>query len=89
MGRSVLAYQFVAGLSNHLKAKLVGREGTFEELLAKARFEEARVKELSQEKKHTQQTNPPPTTRKNPNPTGPRNSGSGGSTNSPYCCSPC
>ena len=41
MGRSVLAYQFVAGLLPHLKSKLVGSDGGFEELLTKARFEEA------------------------------------------------
>ena len=41
MGQSVLAYQFVAGLTGDLKAKLVGCEGTFDELLVKARFEEA------------------------------------------------
>ena len=42
MGRSVLAYQFIAGLLPHLKAKIAGQEGTFEELLTKTRFEEAR-----------------------------------------------
>ena len=43
MGRSILAYQFVSGLVDALKVELVGREGTFEELLAKARFEEAKL----------------------------------------------
>ena len=33
MGRSVQAYQFVAGLLPHLKSKLVGSDGKFEELL--------------------------------------------------------
>ena len=42
MGRSMLAYQFVAGLLLHLKSKLVGNDGKMEELLVKARFEEAR-----------------------------------------------
>ena len=46
MGRSVLAYQFVAGLRDKLKAKLVGQSGSFEELLCKARFEEARMREM-------------------------------------------
>ena len=46
MGGSVLAYQFVAGLVKELKAKLVGAEGTFEQLLERARFEEARIREL-------------------------------------------
>ena len=43
MGRSVLSNQFVAGLADRLKTKLVGRTGTFEELLVQARFEEARL----------------------------------------------
>ena len=42
MGRLVLAYQFIAGLLPHLKAKIAGQEGTFKELLTKTRFEEAR-----------------------------------------------
>ena len=46
MGQSVLAYQFVAGLVDNLKAKLVGCVGSFEELLAKARFEEARLRDV-------------------------------------------
>ena len=46
MGRSVLAYQFVAGLLPHLKSKLVGSDGQFEELLTKARFEEARYRDV-------------------------------------------
>ena len=43
MGKSVLSNQFVSGLVDPLKAKMLGRSGTFEELLAKARFEEARL----------------------------------------------
>ena len=39
MGRSVLSNQFVAGLIDKIKAKIVGSTGTFEELLAQARFE--------------------------------------------------
>ena len=46
MGQSVLTYQFVAGLIDPIKAKLVGTAGTFDELLAKARFEEACIKEV-------------------------------------------
>ena len=46
MGQSVLTYQFVAGLVDGLKSKLVGREGTFEQLLAVARFEEARIRDI-------------------------------------------
>ena len=47
MGRSVLAYQFVAGLKPNLKSKLAGVEGTFDQLLVKARFEEAKLRDLS------------------------------------------
>ena len=45
-GRSVLAYQFIAELLPHLKAKIAGQEGTFEELLTKTRFEEARHRDI-------------------------------------------
>ena len=47
MGQSVLANQFVAGLRPELKAKVVGSEGNMEQLLMKARFEEAKQKELA------------------------------------------
>ena len=43
MGQSVLQNQFVVGLIDRLKAKLVGHRGAFDELLTKARFEEARL----------------------------------------------
>lgn len=33
MGRSVLAYQFVAGLKSNLKSKVAEIEGTFDQLL--------------------------------------------------------
>ena len=44
--QSVLAYQFVAGLGLPIKEKLAGCEGTFEQLLLKARFEEAMIRDL-------------------------------------------
>ena len=44
--RSVLASQFIAGLKSNIKAKVAGVEGDFEELLAKARFEEARLRDF-------------------------------------------
>ena len=47
MGQSVLQYQFIAGLQADLKAKVVGCSGSFEELLSKARFEEARLREMA------------------------------------------
>ena len=42
MGHSVLAYQFVAGLKDVLKSKLVGKEGSFEELPARDRLRRQR-----------------------------------------------
>ena len=33
MGKSVLAYQFTAGLLPHLKAHIARQDGTFEKLL--------------------------------------------------------
>jgi hypothetical protein len=43
MGRSVLANQFVSGLQSDLKSKLAGKEGGFKQLLAYARFVEAKI----------------------------------------------
>ena len=54
MGKSVLAYHFVTGLNSDLKAKLMGCEGGFGELLANARFEEARIRELAPARKQVQ-----------------------------------
>ena len=53
MGKSVLSYQFIAGLADKIKAKLVGRTGTFEELLTQARFEEARQKNIPSSQQST------------------------------------
>lgn len=47
LGRSVLAYQFVAGLIPTLRAKVAGTEGSIDELLVKAKFEEAKICDLS------------------------------------------
>ena len=47
MGRSVLSYQFVACLGQDIKIKLAGVEGTFEELLVKARLEEAKLRDFA------------------------------------------
>jgi len=47
MGKSVLAYQFVSGLLPELKQKVAGLEGNFEQQLARARFEEAKRRELN------------------------------------------
>ena len=65
MAQSVLAYQFVSGLRSDLKTKLVGREGTFEQLLAAARFEEARFKEVINPERASRHTHAPPPSRKN------------------------
>ena len=48
MGQSVLANQCVSGLRPELKSKVVGFEGNFEQLLVKARFEEAKLRDLAQ-----------------------------------------
>ena len=45
-GRAVLAYQFVAGLIPVLSTKVAGVEENFEQLLVKACFEEAKIRDL-------------------------------------------
>ena len=50
MGQTLLANQFVAGLRPELKRKLIGVEGSLEELILKARFEEAKGHEFAVEK---------------------------------------
>ena len=57
MGRAVLSSQFVAGLRADIKAKVAGVDGDFDELLTKARFEEARFRDF----------NPPVTRHSTPN----------------------
>ena len=52
MGQTLLANQFVTGLRPDLKAKVVETEGNLDQLLVKARFEEAKRNELA--------TTPPP-----------------------------
>ena len=47
MGQSVYANQFVSGLKPELKSKVVGFEGSFEQLHVKARFEEAKLQDLT------------------------------------------
>ena len=46
-GKSVLAYQFVAGLKKNLQSRVAGIEGDFDQLLLRARFEEAKIRDLS------------------------------------------
>ena len=47
LGRTVLAYQFVAGLKPNFKPKLAGVEGTFDQLLVRIRFKKAKACDLS------------------------------------------
>ena len=42
----MLVYQFVAGLTPALRTKVAGVEGNFDQLLVKARFEEAKIRDL-------------------------------------------
>ena len=53
MGQTVLANQFVSGLCSELKSKVVGIDGGLEQLLLKARFEEAKRKEFASAKPPT------------------------------------
>ena len=46
LGQLVLVNQFVAGLLEDIKAKVVGIEGGFDQLLSRARFEEAKLCDL-------------------------------------------
>ncbi len=46
MGLSVLTYQFVSGLRSEIKVKLAGMDGNFDQLLARARLEEAKLRDL-------------------------------------------
>ena len=47
LGQLVLVNQFVAGLLEDIKVKVVGIEGSFDQLQAKARFEEAKLQDLN------------------------------------------
>ena len=51
MGQSLLSSQFVAGLVPELKTKVAGLEGSLEKLLTKARFEEAKIRDLMEAQK--------------------------------------
>ena len=46
MGQTVLANQFAAGLKPEIRVKVAGHEGSFEQLLMKARLEEAKLHDL-------------------------------------------
>ena len=53
MGKTVLAYQFVAGLLPDIRMKVAGNEGNFDQLAMKACFEEAKSRDLTPVKQHT------------------------------------
>ena len=42
----MLANQFAVGLKQEIKIKVAGAEGTFEQLLSKAKFEEAKLRDI-------------------------------------------
>ena len=46
MGQTVLTYQFAASLKLETCLKVAGHEGSFEQLLMKARIEEAKLRDL-------------------------------------------
>ena len=46
ISKSILCNQFVAGLLPGIKIKVAGTKGSFETLLTKARFEEAKLRDL-------------------------------------------
>ena len=48
LGKSMLASQFVAGLLGSIKVKLAGSDGDFDQLLTRARFEEARIRDFGE-----------------------------------------
>lgn len=50
MGKTVLVKQFVVGLRMDIQEKLTGVDGDLEHLLCRARFEEAKKRELSHDK---------------------------------------
>ena len=50
MGLAVLTSQFVSGLHRELKTKLTGVQGNMEQLLLKARFKKAKLKELAMQR---------------------------------------
>jgi len=48
-----LTYQFVAGLKPGIRLKVAGNEGSFDQLLLKARLEEAKLRDLRVPQGHT------------------------------------
>ena len=50
MGCAVLTNQFISGLQPELKSKVAEQEGSIDQLLARARFEEAKERKFAAEK---------------------------------------
>ena len=46
MARTMLANQFAVGLRQDIKVKVAGVEGTFEQLLTKTKFKEAKLRDI-------------------------------------------
>ena len=74
MGQSVLANQFVSGLILELKSKVAGTEGNLDQLLTKARFEEAKLHDLAGTGFKQRPTNQMPVSHGHPFPRGGNNS---------------
>ena len=53
MGHAVLTNQFISGLRPELKSKLAGHQGSFDQLLARARFKEAKQQEFAAERERS------------------------------------
>ena len=53
MGHAVLTNQFISRLHPELKSKLAGQEGSFDKLLARARFDEAKQREFAAEREQS------------------------------------
>ena len=47
LGQMVLTNQFATGLRGDIKMKVVGVEGSFDQMLTRARFEKAKLRDLS------------------------------------------
>ena len=69
MGKGVLASQFLAGLHWEIKAKLAGCDGDLEQLLVKARFEEAKIRDIGSTGQVSTARKPALTTKRTSTPT--------------------
>ena len=58
-GQMVLVNQFISGLRHELQSKVVGMEGNMDAVVLKARFEEAKAKELTGKTQVTLLKKPP------------------------------